>query len=172
MQLSLRKVIMQFLGSRGGLIVAALGWSIGARLVLDYFSWIDVASFFAVVLCWPAIEWLAHKYLMHAWRHAPFYVSHRWHHWHPNAETGLPETKIIIGYYLLSAVLCALDRPILLSVWVAVLSMLVAYEFVHYSVHLNYRPKTRWGWCIRINHLQHHYHDSNARMSMLFPPRK
>jgi hypothetical protein len=75
---------------------------------------------------------------------------------------------VIADYYLLSVAFVFATSGIY-TAHATVLVMLSVYEFIHFSCHCNYTPKTWWGWSVRTNHLQHHKLQSADRYAMSFP---
>lgn len=168
-QLSFSQLLMTFMATRGGWIVLSCLWACALRLTISEFNRLDPLLFVSVILAWPALEWGFHRYLLHEWTLLPFHRTHDRHHRNPTPDTGLPDTWIVIGYFVLASIMWAGGLRYLLTASVAVLAMLAIYEFVHFSCHCSYRPLTSWGWAIRINHLQHHKLDETKQYSMLFP---
>lgn len=98
-----------------------------------------------------------------------FHRTHTRHHDHPTPHNGLPDLWVFGLYFAITIGLWWFGLAYLMTIDVAVMGMLLAYEFVHFSTHTRYKPMTRWGRRIRANHLAHHYADESQGFSMLFP---
>jgi len=168
-QLSLLQVILAFVRSPGGWITLSVIVATGLRLTLSPLALIDAILFLVVFLLWPFLEWFFHRFLLHEWTILPFHFTHDRHHETPTAATGLPDAWLISFYFAESILLWAFNLPLVMSFNVSVLTMLAIYEFVHFSCHSNYKPLTKWGWAVRVNHLQHHRFDESKFYSLLFP---
>ena len=105
---------------------------------------------------------------MHLNRYSPFYTPHQYHHTHPSPETGVPRWWTFGMYGIITFLIHLTSRPFVASTWLGILIMLTTYEWIHFLCHCNYRPKTKWGWRVRINHLQHHNLDQLSRYELLF----
>ena len=166
--MTLKNIIVAFLSSRGGLIVLSAVVAVIARILLWPFTTRDWVIAGLIVALWPTFEYVAHRWFLHEWTWTPFRKTHDRHHDEPTTETGLPDTWVI-GVYFLNSVLCAFLWPGLYTAHATVLVMLSVYEFIHFSCHCNYEPKTWWGWSVRVNHLQHHKLQSADRYAMSLP---
>jgi len=168
-RMSLPQLILSFMLSPGGWITLSVILSVGLRLSLAPVGLIDIVLFVAIVAAWPLLEWFFHRFLLHEWTVLPFHFTHDRHHKTPTSATGLPDAWIITFYFINSMVFWYFGMRWVSTLNVAVLTMLTVYEFVHFSCHCNYKPVTKWGWAIRVNHLQHHRFDESKFYSMLFP---
>ena len=168
-QITLAQVAQLFIRSRGGLVMLAVALAECLRFTMDKRGLIDALLILVVVAGWPVYEWLFHRYLLHEWTFLDFHRTHTRHHDNPTADNGLPDTYVIIAYFVVTITLWFFSLDLLMTINEAVLAMLTLYEFVHFSTHLNYRPMTRYGWRVRTNHLKHHNLDEHSRFSMLFP---
>ena len=166
--MKLRSLILLFLRSRGGLIVLSAVVAVVARILLWPFTTRDWIIAGLIVLAWPTLEYVFHRWVFHEWSWTPFRKTHDRHHDEPTTETGLPDLWVIGDYYLLS-VAFAFTTPGIYTAHATVLVMLSAYEFIHFSCHCNYTPKPWWGWSVRMNHLQHHAIKSGDRYAMSLP---
>jgi uncharacterized membrane protein (GlpM family) len=166
--MTLKNVIVAFLSSRGGLIVLSAVVAVVARILLWPFTTRDWVIAGLIVALWPTFEYIAHRWVFHEWTWTPFRKTHDRHHDEPTTETGLPDLWVIADYYLLSVAFVFATSGIY-TAHATVLVMLSVYEFIHFSCHCNYTPKTWWGWSVRTNHLQHHKLQSADRYAMSFP---
>jgi hypothetical protein len=166
--MSTKTLILSFLKSRGGLIVLSALVAILTRTQLWVFGSRDLIIAASIIAAWPLLEYSAHRWFLHEWTWTPFRKSHDRHHEHPSTDTGLPEPWVIAVYFL-NSVIFAFTLPGLYTAHCSVLAMLSIYEFIHFSCHCNYTPKTWWGWSVRINHLTHHNLDRPSRYAMSLP---
>lgn len=166
--MKLRSLIVLFLRSRGGLIVLSAVVAVVARILLWPFTTRDWVIAGLIVSLWPTFEYVAHRYVLHEWTWTPFRKTHDRHHDEPTTRTGLPDLWVI-GVYFVNSLLFVFTAPGLYTAHATVLVMLSAYEFIHFSCHCNYNPKTWWGWSVRTNHLQHHQLQSADRYAMSLP---
>ena len=166
--MTLKNVIVAFLSSRGGLIVLSAVVAVIARILLWPLTTRDWVIAGLIVALWSTFEYIAHRWFMHEWTWTPFRKTHDRHHDEPTTETGLPDAWVIGNYYLLS-VAFAFATSGMYTAHATVLVMLSVYEFIHFSCHCNYEPKTWLGYAIRVNHLQHHKLQSAGRYAMSLP---
>ena len=124
-------------------------------------------GFFTGFLAYYFLEVSFHKG-MHLHPYSPFYAPHQYHHTHPFPETGVPRWWTFGMYILITLLIAFAFRPFLASTWLGILIMLTVYEWIHFLCHCNYRPRTKWGWKVRINHLQHHNLNPFSRYELLF----
>nr|WP_246283587.1 sterol desaturase family protein [Nocardioides perillae] len=122
-----------------------------------------------LVAAFPLIEWVVHVVVLH-WRPrrlGPVTVDpllarkHRAHHADPR---DLPLVFIPTGALVVLlpayAVLLLLAVPATtwaLTALVSVYALKLGYEWTHYLVHSDYRPRSRWFRAVWRNHRLHHY---------------
>jgi hypothetical protein len=152
-------------------------WLIGAFLVGSgalratraTFSWTELLVPVALVVFFPVIEWVIHVVILH-WR--PRRVGsvpvdsllarkHREHHADPRV---LPLVFIpwqvelwLLPAYVVVALVAFPSLAAGATFLVAVGALMFAYEWVHYLVHSDYRPRTRAFRAVWRNHRLHHY---------------
>lgn len=166
--MTLKNVIVAFISSRGGLIVLSAVVAVIARIMLWPFTTRDFVIAGLIVSLWPTFEYVAHRWFLHEWTWTPFRVTHDRHHDEPTTETGLPDTWVICLNFATS-IIAAGTLPGVYTAHATVQVMLSIYEFIHFTCHCNYEPKTWWGWSVRVNHLQHHKLQSADRYAMSLP---
>lgn len=159
--------VLRFLGTLNGFLVP-IGVACLYFLVTTFPNYPErcIAGLLIGTIGYRCFEWFFH-YQMHNDKWSPFYHSHHHHHLHPSPETGVPRWWVFVLYSAITLVVCRF--PLFLAIWTGVFYMLCAYEWIHFLCHCNYKPKTKWGWRVRINHLTHHNLDENSRYEMLFP---
>ncbi|HET6668177.1 MAG TPA: sterol desaturase family protein [Intrasporangium sp.] len=161
-------------------------WLIGTTLVVVWaarfwaggWRWTDALVPLVLVATFPVVEWLIHIAILH-WR--PRRVAgvtvdsllarkHREHHADPR---DLPLVFIPWPVFpwlvptLLAASLLAFPRTGLgLSYLAVTMTLMMAYEWTHYLIHSDYRPKTRAYKAIWRNHRLHHYKNEHYWFSV------
>jgi len=166
--MTLRGLVVCFLSSRGGLIVLSAMLAVIIRCTMWSFQIKDYIVASTIVILWPVIEYSSHRWILHEWSWTPFRKTHDRHHANPTTSTGLPDMWVIVLYYI-NSILLIFTTSGLYTAYTTILVMLSIYEFIHFSCHCNYTPKTWWGWSVRINHLQHHKLESRDRYAMSLP---
>jgi len=147
---------------------ALLGGAV-ARGLVHRFSWTELLVPIALVVLFPVIEWVVHVCILH-WRPrhlGPVAVDsllarkHRAHHADPR---DLPLVFIpwqvelwLLPAYVVVALVVFPDRAAGLSFLVAATALMLGYEWVHYLVHSDYRPRSRAFRSVWRNHRLHHY---------------
>lgn len=155
------------------LIGGSLGAAIAVRTVLGRGAWWEVAIPVVLVVLMPLIEWVIHVFVLH-WR--PRQVArvridsllarkHREHHRDPRdlplifipwpALVWLLPASAIVAWLAMSTPQSAG------SLLVSALALMFGYEWIHYLVHSDYRPRSRWYRAVWRNHRLHHYKNEN-----------
>jgi hypothetical protein len=138
-----------------------------------------IAIAFTVVII-GTVEWVVHKYLLHAaddaWttRKLGIGVGHKQHHLDPHDIDwlmlgGVDAAVFIVGFGIVTA---AWSFPVMyitgsaligpfLTAWALAAIGLGHYEWVHLMVHTRYRPTTRYYARLARNHRWHHYRNEN-----------
>ena len=151
------------------MISAFLLGSAGARVLVGGGSWWELAIPAGLLALFPAIEWIIHVCILH-WRPrrlGPVAVDsllarkHREHHADPRdiplvfipwqALAWLLPAYVVIALVALPTIASAV------SLLVSVYAIKLGYEWTHYLVHSDYRPRSRWFRSVWRNHRLHHY---------------
>jgi len=151
------------------MISAFLVGSLVARVVAGSGAWWEAAIPVVLVALFPVIEWVIHVCILH-WRPrsvGPVTLDsllareHRAHHADPRQ---LPLVFIpwkallwLLPAYVVVALLAMPSTASALSLLVSVYGIKLAYEWTHYLVHSDYRPRLRWYRSVWRNHRLHHY---------------
>jgi hypothetical protein len=151
------------------MISAFLIGSLSARVVVGGWHWWELAIPAALVALFPVIEWCIHVAILH-WRPrslGPVTIDsllareHRAHHADPR---DLPLVFIpwkalvwLLPAYVAVAWLAFPSWPSALTLLVSVYAVKLGYEWTHYLVHSDYRPRSRWYRSVWRNHRLHHY---------------
>jgi hypothetical protein len=151
------------------MIGATLAFGVVARTVVGDYRWTDLVLPVALVAAFPFIEWVIHVCVLH-WRprrlgsvelDSLLARKHREHHADPRQ---IP--LVFIPWQVLAWLLPAY---VVLAFWafprdglgltflVAVTALGLGYEWTHYLVHSDYRPRSRAFRAVWRNHRLHHY---------------
>jgi hypothetical protein len=151
------------------MISAFLALSVAFRVRAGSGSWWEVLIPTGLVAAFPAIEWVIHVVILH-WRPrrvGPVEVDsllarkHRAHHADPR---DLPLVFIpwqalawLLPAYAVVARLAVPHRSAAWSLLVSVYAIKAGYEWTHYLIHSDYRPRGRAYRAVWRNHRLHHY---------------
>ena len=151
------------------MISAFLLAAVVARSVVGGGSWWELAIPVALVALFPVIEWVIHVCILH-WRPrrlGPVEVDsllarkHREHHADPRdiplVFIPWPALCWLLPAYVVVALLALPTTASALSLLVSVYAVKLGYEWTHYLVHSDYRPRSRWYRSVWRNHRLHHY---------------
>jgi len=151
------------------MILATLVGAATARIVVGDWQYTDVLVPVVMVAVFPFFEWLIHVFILH-WR--PRRVGgltidsllarkHREHHLAPRSvpEVFIPWPALLwVLPVAIAVALLAFPRPGLGLSFLAFLTVLgLAYEWSHYLIHSDYKPKTRIYRAIYRDHRLHHF---------------
>ncbi|CAN5481905.1 sterol desaturase family protein [soil metagenome] len=155
------------------LISGSLGLAVAARLRVGGGSPWEVAIPVGLVALFPVIEWVIHVVILH-WRPrrlGPVTVDsllareHRAHHADPR---DLPLVFIpwrallwLLPAYVAVAFLALPTAASACTLLVSVYAVKLGYEWTHYLVHSDYRPRSRWYRSVWRNYRLHHYKDEH-----------
>jgi hypothetical protein len=153
-------------------LTALLLLAVAGQLWSGQWRWAQLAVVAAVVLAQPFVEWLVHVYVLHARprRLGPVTIDlyqarkHRAHHADPR---DLDILFIPLRGHLAGAVLvlgaCALlpDAATRLALVAAVAASSLAYEWTHFLIHTDYKPRTALYRRLYVGHRLHHYRNEN-----------
>ena len=154
------------------LIAAALVGTVAARLAIGGWSWWDLLGPAILLAAQPFTEWMIHVFLLHFRPRTVGRVTidplvsrkHRAHHADPK-DLGLvfiplPALAGLIGGLALFLLLALpLERG--LTTLVAAMAMLGTYEWTHYLIHSNYRPRHRLYRYVWRAHRNHHFRNEH-----------
>ncbi len=143
--------------------------SVVGRLVVGGGAWWELLVPVGLVLVLPVIEWVVHVGILH-WRPrrvGPVTVDpllsrkHRAHHADPRA---IPLVFVpwqvelwLLPSYVVVAWLAMPTTSSMFTLLVAVAAIMSGYEWTHYLLHSDYRPRSRWYRSVWRNHRLHHY---------------
>ncbi|WP_243058326.1 sterol desaturase family protein [Nocardioides sp. SR21] len=140
-----------------------------ARIAVAGGGWWELLIPVGLVAAFPLIEWVIHVGILH-WRPrsvGPVEIDsllarkHREHHADPR---DLPLVFIpwralawLLPAYVVVAWLVTPTASSMLTLLVSVYGLKLGYEWTHYLVHSDYRPRSRWFRSVWRNHRLHHY---------------
>lgn len=143
--------------------------AVTARVVVGGGSWWELAIPVTLLALFPVIEWVIHVCILH-WR--PRRVAgvevdsllarkHREHHADPRQIPLVfipwPALCWLLPAYVVVAWLAMPTTASALSLLVSVYGIKLGYEWTHYLVHSDYRPRSAWYRSVWRNHRLHHY---------------
>ncbi|MCW2765690.1 MAG: fatty acid hydroxylase [Nocardioides sp.] len=151
------------------MISSALTAAIVARALVGGGAWWELLIPVALVALFPVIEWVIHLVILH-WRPrrvGPVALDsllarkHRAHHAEPRdiplVFIPWPALLWLLPAYVAVALLAMPTTASALSLLVTVYGTKLAYEWTHYLVHSDYRPRSTWYRSVWRNHRLHHY---------------
>ena len=151
------------------MLLVAWAVAVGWRVEVGDWRLSDLWGPVALVLLFPVMEWVIHVFILH-WRprrvvgvrvDSELARDHRRHHADPRDVplVFIPWRSlifVILGYYAISLV----AFPRLgqgLSFMLALATLGLLYEWTHYLIHSDYRPRSAAYKAIWRNHRLHHY---------------
>lgn len=167
---SMREVFVEFWRHPSPYILSAfLVPAVLGRVLAGPGAWWELLIPVGLIVIMPVVEWVIHVFILH-WkprRIAGLTIDpllsrkHRAHHRDPRAIplVFVPwQVELGIGPGLaLVAWLATPTWSAMFTVIVAVLVLLSAYEWTHYLLHSDYRPRSQWYRSVWRNHRLHHY---------------
>jgi hypothetical protein len=151
------------------MLLAAWAVAFGWRLGVGDWRLSDLWGPVALVALFPVMEWVIHVFILH-WRprkvvgvrvDSELARDHRRHHADPRDVplVFIPWRSlvfVILGYYAISvAAFPRLGQGLSFMLALATLGLL--YEWTHYLIHSDYRPRSAAYKAIWRNHRLHHY---------------
>lgn len=151
--------------------------AIGVSVALAEAAMAPLLSAVAVILLYPLVEYLLHRFVLHArflykspltaklWKRIHFD-----HHQNPNdlsvlfgaLHTTLPPIAIItlpLGWAIGGPAAAA-------AAFAAGLLVFAFYEFCHCVQHLPFKPRSAWLQRIKKSHLAHHFHNEQGNFGI------
>jgi len=176
-----REIVRVYLGRGSSRVLITAAVVLGAaRLAVGGFGWGDLIVFAVTVAIAGTVEWIIHKFLLHAaedsWTSRTLGTGsgHRRHHLDPPdigwlMLRGLDAAVFITAF---GAVTAAWTIPLMwltgsallgpfLTAWALAAIGLAHYEWVHLMVHTRYRPRTRYYRRLAGNHRLHHFRNEH-----------
>jgi hypothetical protein len=167
---SLRAAIDEFVRHRSPqLLLGELAVTIAVRAVWGGFNWIDLVILGAILVTQPFTEWLIHVYVLHVrprgritrtldWGAGR---SHRLHHRDPaDLSWQFIHPYAVLGGFALNIVLMAVN-PHTASYALGATAMTLAYEWTHFLIHTDVRPRNPIYRRLWRHHRLHHFRNEN-----------
>jgi hypothetical protein len=153
------------------LLVAAVTIAAVARVWHGGIGWSDLLVVVAYLAAFPFVEWVVHTSLLH-WKPREFAGrtidplvarKHREHHVDPQQLEliFIPVPAMLSVALSLVALVWLLPTWLGLSLAVVVTAVGLVYEWVHYLVHTDYRPRSAPYRAVWRHHRLHHYKNEN-----------
>lgn len=168
--LSLRDAAREFLRHPSPWMIAtSLVVVLGARLALGDWQLTDALVPLLVLAAFPLVEWVIHVTVLH-WRprhlgpltlDSELARKHRAHHTDPRDVPLIfipPKSLTLTIVALVAIALLAFPRPELGLTFLLTVTVLgILYEWTHYLIHTDYKPKHAAYRAVWRNHRHHHY---------------
>ena len=176
-KLTLRQAFVEFWRHPSPwLISATLVSATVARAVVGDWRATDLVPPLVFIAMFPLIEWLVHVFVLH-WRPrrvGPVTLdhllasSHRAHHRDPrNVPLVFIPWQVLVGAILASAALPLVLAPGPgLSFVIGMAAMGLVYEWTHYLVHTDYKPRRRLYKAVWRHHRLHHFKNEHYWMTV------
>ncbi len=163
------------------LLVAAFVGAVVARLVVGDWQWSDAVLPFVVLAVFPFAEWLIHVFILH-WRprriagvmiDSELARKHREHHADPRITRLIfIPLQSLAGAFAAALVVAFVLIPrtgLGLTFLVTLFAIGVVYEWSHYLVHTDYKPKTWFYRTMYRNHRLHHFKNEHYWFAVTTP---
>jgi hypothetical protein len=160
------------------MILVTLVGATAARLLVGDWQLVDLVAPLAFVAMFPAIEWVVHVCVLH-WR--PRQIgrvridhlmasSHRAHHRDPrNVPLVFIPWQVVAGLMALTVAAPLWVAPTPgsgLTFMMTVAAVGMVYEWVHYLVHTDYKPRSRAYKAVWRHHRLHHFKNEHYWMTV------
>ncbi|MGH3517662.1 MAG: sterol desaturase family protein, partial [Haloechinothrix sp.] len=144
-----------------------------ARFMVGDWRWTDALVPVIMIAAFPLFEWFVHVCVLHAKPRklgsmtidSVLARKHRAHHADPRDVplVFIPWQALLLLLPLYTAIaLLAFPRVGVGLTFLTVVALLgFGYEWTHYLIHSNYRPRSRLYKAIRRNHRLHHYRNEH-----------
>jgi sterol desaturase/sphingolipid hydroxylase (fatty acid hydroxylase superfamily) len=153
------------------LLAAAVVGTWSWRALTGGLGWADLAVVAAYLALFPLIEWVLHTSLLH-WRPralGPVTIDplvarkHREHHADPDdlELIFIPRSALLTAGVVVAVIAWLLPAPLDATFAAVAVSLGLVYEWVHYLVHTDYRPRSAAYRAIWRHHRLHHYKNEN-----------
>ncbi len=140
-----------------------------ARVLWGGFSWIDGVILAGIAVTQPFTEWLIHVYVLHVRPRGPVTQaldwgagrSHRLHHRDPaDLSWQFIHPYAVLGGFVINVVLVAVN-PHTATYAMGATAMTLAYEWTHFLIHTDVRPRNPLYRKLWRHHRLHHFRNEN-----------
>jgi len=151
------------------LLLVALPLAVAIRLVRGPFTWVDAVVAAGIVLAQPFTEWLIHVYVLHVRPRGRVTAaldwgagrSHRLHHKDPADLTWqFIHPYAVLGGFVVDVVLLAIS-PVTATAAVTAITLTLTYEWTHFLIHTDVRPRNPLYKRLWRHHRLHHFRNEN-----------
>lgn len=154
-------------------LAGMLAVAVAVRVARGGWGYRDLVVGVALVALQPFTEWLIHVYILHftprmiGGRHVDLGIGvlHRRHHQAPKDPRWIfIPMRAVRSYAVLDLVLLLLAwqvRPAIATGVAVATALTLAYEWTHYLIHTDYRPRTRLYRGLWRAHRLHHFRNEN-----------
>ncbi len=161
------------------LYIALTAASFAAAAYTYSTPWLSVGPVAAVVILYPVLEYLLHRYILHclAFSRVPFLAA-AWYRLHYGHHSNLSDTHIIlanppsiIAVALASAALIGGafgDWSSFAAALTASMVAVIVYEFAHCLAHVPFLAKQAPLRALQIHHRLHHFHNEKGNYGIAF----
>jgi hypothetical protein len=163
------------------LLCAALLAAVGARVAVGDWQWSDAIAPLVVIAVFPFVEWMIHVFILH-WRprrvgkltvDSVLARKHRAHHADPKITKliFIPLESLPVAFLatLFIAFVLIPRTGLGLTFLVTIYAIGVVYEWSHYLVHTDYKPKTWFYRTMYRNHRLHHFKNEHYWFAVTTP---
>lgn len=155
------------------IVGALLFGAVIARLAVGGWTWADAAVPVALLALFPVLEWIIHVFVLH-WR--PKHVAgltidpllarkHRAHHGDPrNIPLDFIPAPVFVWLVPLLLAIAVLVFPRIelgLTFLIVITALGLGYEWTHFLIHTDYKPKTALYKATWRHHRNHHYRNEH-----------
>ena len=163
------------------LLSTAFVGAVVARVAVGDWQWSDAVLPFVVLAVFPFVEWMIHVFILH-WRprriagvmvDSVLARKHREHHADPRITRlifiPLESLPLTFALALLVAFVLIPRTGLGLSFLVVLFAIGMVYEWSHYLVHTDYKPKTWFYKTMYRNHRLHHFKNEHYWFAVTTP---
>jgi hypothetical protein len=166
----LRDAVDEFARHRSPqLLIAELALWCVTRSLWGVFNWIDIVILVGILASQPFTEWLIHVYVLHVRARGPVTRaldwgagrSHRQHHKDPTDLTWqFIHPHAVLGGFAINTVLMAVN-PHTATYALGATAMALSYEWTHFLIHTDVRPRNPIYKKLWRHHRLHHFRNEN-----------
>jgi len=149
-------------------LLSWLAVALVVRVIVGQWSWTNVVVLVVVIASQPFVEWVIHVFLLHARPRKVFgreidtivAQDHRAHHQDPRDIPLIFIPRRWLMYLFVGSTVISLLIPGMgnkATAWFVTSAAALVYEWTHFLIHTDYKPKTRIFRHIYNSHRWHHY---------------
>jgi sterol desaturase/sphingolipid hydroxylase (fatty acid hydroxylase superfamily) len=177
-KMTLRDLVIAYFTHYSIQVYLALAIAAGGLAAYLAESWHGpVFAVAAVIVLYPLVEYLVHRYLLHArFLYKSRYTAKVWKRIHFDHHQNPHDLSVLFGaLYTTLPTILVITLPIgwliggpagACAALAAGLLVFSGYEFCHCVQHLPFTPKTPWLRAIKKRHLAHHFHNEHGNFGI------